>query len=154
MASVPTVALAACALCWLTPVQGFGGSAEIGTGYFFPVRSQLFDATPIGGELRTLAPAVTEALRDSAAPAVKAQIFDPEVLGAVRSRFGGARSVSSRSDASQPTIEGRSIGTPDQQAPPIIETSPRQPPECESRPSAGKAADPQFGSLEPDQQAG
>jgi hypothetical protein len=86
---------------------------------------------------------------------VKAQIFDPEVFGSVRSNFSGTRSIAANSDASQATIEGRSVGaaTPSVSAPGRLrEISPKPSRECEPRPSAG-TNEPQFGSLERNQAA-
>ena len=130
-----SVALAAGALCWLAPLRGFEASAEMSSVY--PnATTQVFDATPLGGE-----PA---AFASGGNVSVKAQIFDPEALGSVRSSFSGPRSVAGAEAPS--TIEGRSVATPVQPVPTIIKTAPA-PRECEPRPSAGRN-EPQYGSLE------
>jgi hypothetical protein len=146
--SIPSIAVAAFALYWLAPPRGFEAAAEPSAGAF-SVSTQLFDATLIGGERHTFVPAANEPSRDSAAPAIKAQIFDPEVFGTVRSNFSGTRSVAGNPEALESTREGRSIATPVQAAPapaPAREISPVQPRECEPRPSA-RTNEPQFGSL-------
>jgi hypothetical protein len=146
--SIPSIAAAAFALYWLAPPRSFEAAAEPSDGAF-SVSTQIFDATLIGGERHSFVPAANESSRDSAAPAIKAQIFDPEVFGTVRSNFSGTRSVAGNPEARQSTREGRSVATPVQAAPapaPARETSPVQPRECEPRPSA-RTNEPQFGSL-------
>jgi len=152
--SVSALAVAACLVGSLTILRGTGALAETAAGYP-SVSTQLFDATPIGGEVRTLFSPAASRPAAEAALSVKAQIFDPDVFGDTRSKFSGTRSVAN-SDESQSTIEGRSVGTPLQAVPvaaPVREMSPGQPRECEPRPSARKA-EPQFGSLELNRAAG
>jgi hypothetical protein len=147
---VASVAVAACALCWLTPLRGFQASAETAWGY--PAAStQLFDASPIGGEPGGFGSATGGSNKPGADVSVKAQIFDPEALGSVRSRFSGTRAIA-RTETAPSTIEGRSVGTQIQPIPTIIKTSPA-PRECEPRPSAGRN-EPQFGSLKQNRAAG
>lgn len=150
--SIASIAMGACALCSIFVPAGFQASAE--TERYPSANAQIFDATPIGGELHTLASAAGRS-QEAANPPVKAQIFDPEVFGSVRSNFSGPRSMTASSGAGQATTEGRSVGTT---APPASaparpkELSPKPSLECEPRPSAGKN-EPQFGSLELNQAA-
>jgi hypothetical protein len=150
--SIASIAMGACALCSMIVPGGFVASAE--TERYPSANAQIFDATPIGGELHTLASAARRS-QAAANPTVKAQIFDPEVFSSVRSNFSGTRSIAANSDASQATIEGRSVGTttPSASAPARLkELSPKPSRECEPRPSAG-TNEPQFGSLEGNQAA-
>jgi hypothetical protein len=146
--SIASIAMGASALCSMIVPGGFVASAE--TERYPSANAQIFDATPIGGELHTLALAARRS-QAAANPTVKAQIFDPEVFGSVRSNFSGSNSVLANSDASQATKEGRSVGTtiPSASAPARLrDLSPK----CEPRPSAG-TNEPQFGSLEGHQAA-
>ncbi|MBV8848462.1 MAG: hypothetical protein JOZ16_02645 [Methylobacteriaceae bacterium] len=152
--SVSSLAVAACALASLALLRGTGALAEPAASYP-SVSTQLFDATPIGGEARTLAPHSGSRQASDINQSVKAQIFDPEVFGGVRSKFSGTRAVVGNSDGSQSTIEGRSVGLPLQVAPvsaPVRKMSPA-PQECEPRPSA-RTLEPQIGSLEQNYLAG
>lgn len=150
--SIASIAIGACALCSMVVPGSFQASAE--TERYPSASAQIFDASPIGGELHTLALA-GGASQEAANPPVKAQIFDPEVFGSVRSNFSATRSMSANSGASQATTEGRSVGTtaPSASAPSRLrDLSPGSSRECEPRPSAGKN-EPQFGSLELNQAA-
>jgi hypothetical protein len=148
---IASIAMGACALCSMAAPGTFRASAE--TERYPSAGTQIFDATPIGGELHTLALAAG-ASQEEANPPVKAQIFDPEVFGSVRSNFSATRSMTANSDASRATTEGRSVGktAPSASAPSLRDLSPGPSRECEPRPSAGKN-EPQFGSLELNQAA-
>jgi hypothetical protein len=147
--SIASIAMGACALCSMAAPGSLRASAE--TQRYPSASTQIFDATPIGGELHTLALAAGASQEE--AP-VKAQIFDPEVFGSVRSNFSATRSMTANSDASRATTEGRSVGktAPSASAPSLRDLSPGPSRECEPRPSAGKN-EPQFGSLELNQAA-
>jgi hypothetical protein len=147
--SAASAAIAACLVCSLINVRASEAPAAMTTGY--PSAStQVFDATPIGGELGTFAAVAVAPAGNSKDAAVKAQIFDPDVLGAVRSKFSGMRSIAGNVEAG-PTLEGRSVGSPVLQVPqPVKQMAPEAPQECSPRPSAG-TAEPQFGSAEPNE---
>ena len=149
-----SLAIAAGVVCSLAVVRGSGAVAETTAGYP-SVSTQLFDSAPIGGELRPLAPTGNSSA-GGWDTSVKAQIFDPGVLGSHPSTFFGTRSIAGNSGAAQSTLEGRSVGVPVQHVPvsaPVREMSPGQPRECEPRPSAQKI-EPQFGSLDQNYAAG
>jgi hypothetical protein len=137
------IVVGAGALCWLAPLQGFEASAET----FVSARTQLFDATPVGGALHTISPA-----RRTSEPHehqdVSAQIFDPDVFGGVHSKFSGTERIVSGPDASQAKIEGRSVA-PSQGlvSTPVREISPGPSRQCEPGPST-RRFEPQYGSLE------
>jgi hypothetical protein len=151
-ASVSCFAIAA-GLMGSLAVRGSGALAETAAGYP-TVNTQLFDATPLGGEPRPLASADRTPRNSGADLTAKAQIFDPEVFGGVRSKFSEGRSVVGSSELGRSTIEGRSVGTPAQPAPaPVRNISPGQPRECESG-SSVRRTEPQFGSLERNHAAG
>ena len=143
---LPTILVAAGALCWLASLDGLQASAETSASHV-PASTQLFDATPLGGVLHTISPAPTRS-GPGANQEVRAQIFDPDVFGGVRSRFSGPGMIVSGSDASQSKIEGRSVGTSDQLVPtPVREISPGPSRQCEPGPST-RRFEPQYGSLE------
>jgi hypothetical protein len=145
LVSVPAIVIAAAALCWLAPLQGVEAAAERSQGYL-SVSTQLFDGTPVGGALHTISPAPTPD-RAGENRDVKAQVFDPDIFGAVRSKFSGAESIVSGPDAGQPKVEGRSVGTSDRLlTTPILEISPGPPRQCE--PGSTRKLEPQYGALE------
>ena len=144
--SLPSIVVAAGGLCWLAPLQGLEAFAEAPAGY--PSASaQVFDATPMGGVLHTISRAHTSA-NTGKHQDVKAQIFDPEVFGSVRSKFSNPAETLSDLDASRSTIEGRSVGTSDKAAPVRTrEISPGPARQCEPGPAAAKF-ELQYGALE------
>src|SRR5438270_13795750 len=97
IAFIPSIPIAFCVLCSMT-LPRLEASAETAAGYP-TVSTQLFDATPIGGDVHTFV-----ATADTRSPAnvelgVKAQIFDPEALGGTaRSKFSGAKSIAANSE--------------------------------------------------------
>jgi hypothetical protein len=102
LVSIPTLAVAALALCWIAPPRGLEAAAETRTDF-----------------------------------SVSKQLFDPEALGSVRTKFTG-----SESRPTQAAVEGRSVGRSVEPA-----TQMRQAPaapQCE--PSAGaRRFEPQYG---------
>lgn len=136
LVSLPSVVLAAAGLCWLAPARSLEASAETPVSHV-SVSRQLFDATPMGGVPGTISPAV--AAQTGQDREVKAQIFDPELYGAVRSQFSGTRAIASDVDAAALQIEGRSVGTADRPASsPARQISPGPARECEPEHSAAK----------------
>jgi hypothetical protein len=149
---LPTILVAAGALCWLAPLGGLQASADPSASYI-SATTQLFDATPLGGVLHAISPAPTRSAR-GANQDVRAQIFDPDVFGGVRSRFAGPGIVVSGSDASQAKIEGRSVAPSQLLVPtPVREISPGPSPQCEPGPST-RRFEPQYGTLERNQATG
>ena len=152
---VPSILVAAGISCCLITARGSGAAAE--TGIVYPtVSMQLFDASPIGGEIRSFAPSSAPASDEAAWPAVRAQIFEPDAIGTARSRFSGPTLSAEVTDPNKPTTEGRSVGKGMEARPsPVraIETTPaKQPSACEPKPSA-RTMELQFGSLEHNQTA-
>jgi hypothetical protein len=140
--SVFSIVVAAGALCWLAPLQGLEASAET-YATSVSVSTQLFDATPVGGALHTMSPArrtgETHQNQD-----VRAQIFDPDVFGGVRSKFSGTERIASGPDSQ---TEGRSVATSDRlRTTPVLDISPGPARQCEPGPSTRKH-EPQYGEL-------
>lgn len=144
---VPSLALAVGISVGLIALRGSGASAE--TGAVYPsVSTQLFDASPIGGEINSLAPPAAPGAEQAAWPAVRAQIFEPDAIGAARSRFSGPALSADVTDPNKPATEGRSVGKGLEARPspvPAKEMAPApQPGACEPKPSA-RTMELQFG---------
>jgi hypothetical protein len=145
---VPSIVIAACISCGLMTVRGSGASAETATAYP-TVSMQLFDGSPIGGEIHSFAPPAEHPSDEAAWPAVRAQVFEPDAIGTARSRFSGPALSADVTDPSRPTTEGRSVGRPV----PAKEAAPaQQPGACDPKPSA-RTLELQFGRLERNQAA-
>jgi hypothetical protein len=150
---IPSIVIAACVSFGLIAARGSEAAAE--TGAVYPsVSTQLFDGSPIGGEIHSLAPAAAPASDEAAWPAVRAQIFEPDAIGTARSRFSGPTLSADVTDPNKPTREGRSVGRGMEARPspvPAKEIAPApQSGACEPKPSA-RTMELQFGSLEHNQ---
>jgi hypothetical protein len=149
---VPSIVIAACISCGLMTVRGSGASAE--TAIVYPtVSMQLFDGSPIGGDIHSFAPPADHS-DEAAWPAVRAQIFEPDAIGTARSRFSGPTLSADVTDPNKPAAEGRSVGKGMEARPSPMPrvTAPAQPGACEAKPSA-YTMELQFGALEQNQTA-
>jgi hypothetical protein len=151
---VPSIVIAACISCGLMTVRGSGASAE--TAIVYPsVSTQLFDGSPIGGEIHSFAPPADHPSDEAGWPAVRAQIFEPDAIGTARSRFSGPTLSADVTDPNKPATEGRSVGKGMEARPSPMPTkviAPAQPGACEAKPSA-YTIELQFGALEHNQTA-